>query len=234
MSRRGTSKPTGRGLGTRVRTARGRRTGSTRWLERQLNDPYVAEAKRRGYRSRAAFKLVQLQERFTLIRKGHRVVDLGAAPGGWSQVAADLAGPIGRVVAVDVLAMEPLPGVQALVLDFLDEAAPAAIQAALSGPADVVLSDMAAPTVGHPKTDHLRILTLAEAALDFAESVLAADGAFVCKLFQGGAEKALLDRLRRAFAQVRHVKPAASRAESSELYLVATGYRGGGRSPDHG
>ena len=211
----------------RVRTARGRRTSSTQWLQRQLNDPYVAEAKKRGYRSRAAFKLLQLHERYDLLKPGGRVVDLGAAPGGWTQVALDAVGPAGRVVAVDILEMAPMGAATVLQLDFLDEAAPEAIRAALNGPADLVLSDMAAPTVGHPSTDHLRILALAEAAHLFAAEVLAPGGAFVCKLFQGGAEKELLEPLKQHFAKVRHAKPAASRADSSELYIVAQGFRGG-------
>lgn len=210
----------------RVRTARGRRTSSTQWLQRQLNDPYVAEAKKRGFRSRAAFKLLQLHERFDLLGPGARVVDLGAAPGGWTQVALEAVGPAGRVVAVDISEMAPLGAATVLKLDFLDDAAPETIRAALDGPADLVLSDMAAPTVGHPSTDHLRILALAEAAHLFAAEVLAPGGAFVCKLFQGGAERELLDPLKRQFAKVRHAKPAASRADSSELYIVAQGFRG--------
>lgn len=225
---KGPSRPTGRSLAVRVRTAKQRKASSTRWLERQLNDPYVAEAKRRGYRSRAAFKLLQLDERFSLLRPGARVVDLGAAPGGWTQVAVDRVRPGGgRVVAIDVLAMDAVPGADVLTLDFLDAAAPDRLKAALDGPADLVLSDMAAPTTGHPSTDHLRIMHLAEAAYDFAAEVLAPGGAFVCKLFQGGAEKALLDRLRADFAKVRHAKPEASRADSAETYVVATGFRGG-------
>jgi len=220
-----------RGPELKVRVESGRRRASSRrWLERQLNDPYVAEARRRGYRSRAAFKLLQLDERFGLLSPGLRVVDLGAAPGGWTQAAAERvrAGEPGggRVVAVDVLPMDPVPGAEILQLDFLDEAAPARIQAALAGPADLVLSDMAAPATGHPGTDHLRIMALAEAAHAFAAEVLAPGGAFVCKLLQGGAEKTLLDALRRDFAKVRNAKPAASRDESAEAYIVATGFRG--------
>lgn len=221
---RGTS---GRREKVRVKTAGRRSVSSTHWLERQLNDPYVAEAKRRGYRSRAAFKLIELDDRFHLIRRGARVLDLGAAPGGWSQVVAERAGPGGRVLAVDILAMEPLPGVRTLQLDFMAEDAPARIRALLEGPADLVLSDMAAPTIGHARTDHLRIVALAEAAYAFAAEVLAPGGAFVGKLFQGGATKDLLDALKRDFAVVRHVKPPASRADSAEIYVVATGFRGG-------
>lgn len=223
------SRPSGRGLAVRVKTARHRSASSTRWLTRQLNDPYVAEAQKRGYRSRAAFKLLQLDEKFGLLSSGRRVVDLGAAPGGWTQVAVEVVGGLngrGRVVGVDILEMDPIPGATTFQADFLDPSAPDRLKAELGGPADVVLSDMAAPTVGHQQTDHLRIMALAEAAFDFAEEVLAPGGCFVCKLFQGGAERELLDRLKRAFAQVRHAKPEASRADSSETYVVATGFRG--------
>ena len=224
------SRPTGRGQHTRVKTAGKRRASSTRWLQRQLNDPYVAEAKRQGYRSRAAFKLLQIDERFSLLRSGQRIIDLGAAPGGWTQVAVARVkpGPAGgEVVALDYLEMDPVPGATILQLDFLEPDAPDRLKAALGGPADLVLSDMAAPTTGHPSTDHLRIMALAEAAAMFAAEVLAPDGAFICKLFQGGAEKGLLDQLKRDFTKVRHAKPEASRSDSSESYLVATGFRGG-------
>jgi 23S rRNA (uridine2552-2'-O)-methyltransferase len=213
----------------RVRSAGGRSASSTRWLQRQLNDPYVAEAERLGYRSRAAFKLIQLNDRFHLLRPGQRVVDLGAAPGGWTQVAVKATQADrgqGRVVALDLLEIAPLPGATVVRGDFLDAAAPAAIAQALDGPAAVVLSDMAAPATGHAKTDHLRVVALAEAALGFAETVLAPGGAFVTKVFQGGAEAALLVRLRRSFARVRHAKPPASRAASAETYVVATGFKG--------
>ncbi|CAK0739788.1 Ribosomal RNA large subunit methyltransferase E [Azospirillaceae bacterium] len=223
-----TSSPGGRNAAVRVKTAARRSLSSTLWLERQLNDPYVAEARRAGWRSRAAFKLLQLDERFHLLRPGARVVDLGAAPGGWSQVVVDRVKPDegrGRVVALDILEMEPVPGAVVLCLDFLDDSAPDRLRAALGGMADLVLSDMAAPTTGHAATDHLRIMGLAETAYDFAASILAPGGAFVCKLFQGGAERELLTRLKRDFASVRHAKPPASRADSSETYLVATGYR---------
>lgn len=233
--RSGGPKPPGRppgraGPAVRVRATNSRSASSTRWLQRQLNDPYVAEAQRQGYRSRAAFKLVQLDERFHLLKPGQRVVDLGAAPGGWTQVAAAAvkAGKGGgKIVALDLLEMAPVPGAVVLRADFLDEAAPAQILAALDGPADVVLSDMAAPTTGHAKTDHLRIIGLCEAALAFAETVLAPGGSFVAKVFQGGAEGELLTALRKAFATVRHAKPPASRSESAETYVVATGFRGG-------
>ena len=218
-----------RGLTVRVKTAKQRRPSSTAWLERQLNDPYVAEAKRQGYRSRAAFKLIELDDRFHLLKRGARIVDLGAAPGGWSQVAAERIGAAaghGKIVALDLLAMEPIPGVAILEQDFLDPAAPSAIEAALGGSADLVLSDMAAPATGHAATDHLRIVALAEEAFAFAETILKPGGAFVAKVFQGGAEGDLLAALKRAFAEVRHAKPAASRAESAETYVVAKGYRG--------
>ncbi len=213
----------------RVKTASRRRPSSTQWLERQLNDPYVAEAKRLGYRSRAAFKLLQLDDRFQLLRPGLRVVDLGCAPGGWLQVvAARLRAETGRgrLVGIDCLPTDPVAGAALLQLDFLDETAPAALRTALGGPADLVLSDMAAPTTGHAATDHNRVMALAEAAYDFARGVLRPGGAFVAKLFQGGAERSLLDALKRDFASVRHAKPAASRAESAEVYVVAQGFRG--------
>ena len=223
-----------RGMAVRVKTAKQRSPSSAAWLARQLNDPYVAEAKRLGYRSRAAFKLLELDERFHLLKRGARVVDLGAAPGGWTQVAAQRsgaeAGPSkegrGKLVAADILPMEAVPGATVLQQDFLDAKAPAEIIAALGGPADLVLSDMAAPATGHAATDHLRIVALAEEAFAFAAAVLRPGGAFVAKVFQGGAEGDLLAGLKRAFAVVRHAKPAASRAESAETYVVATGFRG--------
>jgi 23S rRNA (uridine2552-2'-O)-methyltransferase len=209
----------------RVRTAAGRTESSRRWLQRQLNDPYVAQAQRLGYRSRAAFKLIQLDERFKLLKPGLRIVDLGAAPGGWSQIAAARIGKAGTLVALDIAEMAPLPGITVLTLDFLDPTAPLLLQDALGGPADLVLSDMAAPATGHPQTDHLRVMNLAEGAYDFAETILAPGGGFVAKVFQGGTEKTLLERLKRRFDQVRHAKPAASRAESAETYVVAQGFR---------
>jgi 23S rRNA (uridine2552-2'-O)-methyltransferase len=216
----------GRGLSTRLRTAKGRATGSQRWLERQLNDPYVRAAKEQGWRSRAAFKLLELDAKYRLLRPGLRVVDLGAAPGGWTQVALKAGGPRARVVALDLLAMDPIPGATLLQGDFQDPAAEQAVLAALDGPADLVLSDMAPNTTGHGATDHLRIMALAELALDFALKVLAPGGGFVCKVFQGGSERALLETLKRHFAVVRHAKPPASRKDSSELYVVATGFKG--------
>jgi 23S rRNA (uridine2552-2'-O)-methyltransferase len=219
----------GRSLKTRVKTARKRTLSSTLWLERQLNDPYVAKAKREGYRSRAAYKLIEMDERYRLLKPGGRVVDLGAAPGGWSQVAAarvKASEGKGKIVAVDLLEMEPIPGVEFAVLDFNDETAPEKIKAMLGGRADGVMSDMAANATGHKRTDHLRIMALAELAAEFAREVLAPGGFFVAKVLQGGTEHELLAALKRDFAQVRHVKPAASRADSAELYVLATGFRG--------
>ncbi len=217
----------GRNLKVRVKTAKRRSVSSTRWLERQLNDPYVAEARRRGYRSRAAFKLAQLDDRFRFLKKGARVVDLGCAPGGWLQVVVERCGRGAHIVGIDLQEVEPIAGVELLAGDFLDEDAPARLKAALGGPADVVLSDMAAPATGHAKTDHLRVMALVEAAHLFAREVLAPGGAFVAKVLQGGTERDLLAELKRDFAKVSHVKPAASRADSAEMYLVATGFRGG-------
>jgi len=216
----------GRRKSVRVKTARGRKLSSTRWLQRQLNDPYVQEAKRKGYRSRAAFKLLELDERFGLLRAGARVLDLGAAPGGWSQVAADTVGAEGVVVAVDIQEIEPLAGVTILQGDIYDADLPARVAAALGGRADLVMSDMAAPATGHAQTDHLRTMALLEAAYDIARGLLAPGGAFVGKVLQGGTEQALLTALKRNFAKVAHAKPAASRKESAEMYLVALGFRG--------
>jgi len=222
-----TKAPKGRGVSVRVRAGAGRSVQSRRWLERQLNDPYVAEAKARGFRSRAAFKLIELDGKCGLLRQGMRVVDLGAAPGGWTQVAVQAAGPKGQVVALDILPMDPVPGATVLQADFTEPGAEEAVRAALQGQADIVLSDMAPNTTGHGATDHIRILALAETALEAASAMLAPGGAFVCKLFQGGADKTLLERLKRDFAKVRHVKPPASRKESREIYVVAQGFRGG-------
>jgi 23S rRNA (uridine2552-2'-O)-methyltransferase len=223
----------------RLRSTKQRSQSSRAWLERQLNDPYVAAARREGYRSRAAYKLAEIDARFHILKPGRRVVDLGAAPGGWAQVAAeavrsaagraqgDPGAGAGQVVAIDLLPVEPIPGVELIQLDFMDPAAPGRLRDMLrGGRADVVLSDMAAQGTGHSRTDHLRIVGLAEAAAEFACEVLEAGGAFVCKVFQGGSERALLDLLKRAFATVKHVKPPASRAESAEMYVVATGFRG--------
>jgi 23S rRNA (uridine2552-2'-O)-methyltransferase len=219
-----------RGLKVRVRTARYRKPSSTRWLQRQLNDPFVAAAKREGFRSRAAYKLSEIDDKYRLMKPGDVVVDLGAAPGGWSQVAAmRVKADEGRgsVVAIDVTAIDPIPGVSFLNADFMDAGAPDALIEALGGcRADLVLSDMAAPATGHRQTDHLRIMALCEAALDFAVSVLAPGGAFLCKVLQGGTAHELLGEMKRRFATVRHVKPKASRADSSELYVLAAGFRG--------
>jgi 23S rRNA (uridine2552-2'-O)-methyltransferase len=214
----------------RLKTAKQRSASSQRWLERQLNDPYVAAAKHEGYRSRAAYKLADIDERYRFLKPGARVVDLGAAPGGWSQVAAQRVHSVegrGQVIAIDLLDMEPVAGVDFMQLDFMAPEAPDRLKALLrDGQADAVLSDMAAQGTGHARTDHLRIIGLAEAAAEFALSVLAPGGTFVCKLFQGGTERELLDKLKRAFKALKHVKPPASRAESAEVYLVATGFRG--------
>ena len=224
------SRTGGRRLKTRLKTAKGRKLSSTRWLERQLNDPYVAEARRLGYPSRAAFKLIELDDLFHLLGPGLGVVDLGSAPGGWSRVAAERvkAGHQGggHVVALDIAEMEPPPGVTALRRDFLDENTPELLAKALGGPADLVLSDMSAPVTGHAGTDHLRIVALAEAALDFAEQILAPGGAFVAKVYQGGTERELLARMKRLFKRVRHAKPPASRPASAEVYVVAQGFKG--------
>jgi 23S rRNA (uridine2552-2'-O)-methyltransferase len=218
-----------RRLSVKVKSAGKRSVSSTRWLERQLNDPYVAEAKRLGYRSRAAFKLAELDDRLHLLKPGARIVDLGAAPGGWTQIAVERARTSdgrGQVVALDLLPMQPIAGAEILEMDFLDSGARERIRSALGSPADLVMSDMAAPSTGHSQTDHLRIMALAEAAYAFAAEILSPGGAFLAKVLRGGTEKELLDRLKRDFATVRHVKPPASRADSAEIYVVATGFRG--------
>ena len=219
-----------RNLSVRVKTAKGRKIASTRWLQRQLNDPYVEAAKRAGYRSRAAFKLTEIDDKHGLLKPGMIVLDLGAAPGSWSQVAATRVGAgegKGRVIAVDLSAIEPIPDVEALVLDMSEPESGDRIKAALGGArADVVLSDMAASATGHRQTDHLRVVALAESALDIAEEVLAQGGAFLAKVLQGGADRDLLARLKQGFAQVKHIKPKASRADSAEVYVLATGFRG--------
>lgn len=223
----------GRQLTTRLKPGKGRTNSSRRWLERQLNDPYVDAARRAGYRSRSAYKLAELDDRFRLLKPGYRVLDLGAAPGGWSQVAAERVGSKGAVVAVDLLEMEPITGVRIFKLDFAAAGADQTVAAALGGPIDLVLSDMAAPATGHRATDHLRIMELCALALDFAETVLRPGGGFVAKVLQGGTEAALLQRIKRRFATVKHAKPEASRKESAESYVVATGFRGDrpGRDP---
>jgi 23S rRNA (uridine2552-2'-O)-methyltransferase len=219
-----------RALKVRVKSGKGRSLSSKLWLTRQLNDPYVARAKREGYRSRAAFKLIEIDDKARFLKKGARVIDLGSAPGGWSQVAAKrvVAPQKGRVAAIDILPMDSLTGVEIMQIDFLSVDAPEKLEALLGGPADVVLSDMAANATGHAKTDHLKIMALVEAAAEFAREVLAPGGTFLAKVLQGGTEAALLAALKRDFKTVKHVKPAASRSDSAELYLLATGYR---RSP---
>ena len=218
-----------RELKVRVKTGKSRTLSSKLWLERQLNDPYVARAKREGYRSRAAYKLIEIDDKHRVLKPGGRVVDLGAAPGGWSQVAAARTGTAkskGRVIAIDILDMPAIPGVEFAKLDFLDPDAPEKLTQMLGGRADVVLSDMAANATGHRKTDHLKIMALVEAGLEFAREVLAPGGAFIAKVLQGGTEGQLLADLKRDFAIVKHIKPAASRADSAELYVLATGFRG--------
>jgi len=213
-----------RGLSVSLKTAMGRTTASQKWLARQLNDPYVRAAKEQGWRSRAAFKLLELDDRYHLISKGARIVDLGAAPGGWAQVAVKRGAS--RVVGVDLLPMDPVQGATILVGDFMDDTMPGQLAELLGGKADLVLSDMAPNTTGHNATDHLRIMGLADLALHFAVEMLAPGGAFVAKVFQGGSEKSMLEQMKRHFTTVRHAKPPASRKGSSELYVVATGFKG--------
>jgi 23S rRNA (uridine2552-2'-O)-methyltransferase len=229
-----------RELKTRVKTAKGRTVSSKLWLERQLNDPYVARAKREGYRSRAAFKLSEIDDRRRFLLPGARVVDLGCAPGGWLQVAVKRVNALGEkggkargtVLGVDIQPVEPVQGAEIMLLDFLEDGADAAVKAALGGPADVVLSDMAAASSGHRATDHLRIIALCDAAAAFAFDVLEPGGTFVAKVLQGGAEGDLLATLKRRFASVAHVKPPASRKDSAEMYVVATGFRPAAAAPD--
>ena len=209
----------------RLRTAKGRKVSSTRWLERQLNDPYVKRAKAEGYRSRAAYKLIELDEKFGLLKGVKGVVDLGIAPGGWSQVVRKKA-PAARVAGIDFLPTDPIDGVAILQMDFMDENAPDALREALAGDADLVLSDMAANTVGHPQTDHLRTMTLVEAGLEFAREVLKPGGAYVAKVLAGGADNNLVAELKRHFTTVKHAKPPASRKDSSEWYVIAQGFKG--------
>jgi 23S rRNA (uridine2552-2'-O)-methyltransferase len=219
-----------RNLKIRVKSARGRSLSSKLWLERQLNDPYVARAKRDGLRSRAAYKLSEIDDKHKLLRPGMKVVDLGAAPGGWSQIAAQRVGAgkgKGRVVAIDLLEIEPIAGVDILLMDFLAPEAPDRLKEALAGQADVVFSDMASNATGHRKTDQIRIMALVETAAAFAAEVLKPGGVFLAKVLQGGTEGGLLTILKRDFATVKHIKPAASRSDSSELYLLAIGFRGG-------
>ncbi len=213
--------------GARLHNAKGRKASSRQWLERQLSDPYVAEAKRRGYRSRAAFKLIEMDDKHGILSKGARVVDLGAAPGGWCQVAAERIGSKGRIVGLDLLAIDPLPGATLLQGDMTDPETAERLRAELDGPAGVVLSDMAPNATGHRPTDRLRVLAVVEAALDFAEAVLAPGGTFLAKTLSSGGDGELVARLKREFAEVRHVKPPASRTGSAETYVLAKGYRGG-------
>lgn len=213
----------------RVKTRKKRSVSSARWLERQLNDPYVAEAKAQGFHSRAAFKIDQMNNDLKLFRRGMKVIDLGAAPGGWTQVACEIVEPGasgGKVVAIDYLDMKPVAEAVFIKMDFMDNDAPDILKEAIGGSAHIVLSDMAPPTTGHRETDHLRIMDLAEAAYDFAKEVLLPGGTFVCKVFQGGSSKDLLNKLKKDFAKVKHVKPPASRSDSSEMYVVGLGFRG--------
>lgn len=219
----------------KVKTARGRKYSSKLWLERQLNDPYVVEAKRKGYRSRAAFKLIQLDEKFHFLKSGARIVDLGAAPGGWCQVAADIVlkgknGSKGKVIGIDLLEMEPIPDVTLFQKDFTEDDAPDMLKEALGGEADVVMSDMAAWATGHKATDHLRIVGLTEVALEFAREVLTPGGVFIAKVLQGGTENELLTAMKKHFKTVKHAKPAASRSDSAEMYVVAIGFKGCGNA----
>ncbi|MCK9994624.1 MAG: 23S rRNA (uridine2552-2'-O)-methyltransferase [Alphaproteobacteria bacterium] len=215
----------GRDLTVRVKTARKRSTSSTRWLQRQLNDPYVAAARREGYRSRAAYKLLEIDDQHHLLRKGARVLDLGATPGGWTQVCVARTGA-GKVLAVDINEMDAVAGAQFMQIDFLSPEAPERIRTALGGDVDIVLSDMASPATGHRMTDHARIIALCDLAYEFACEVLAPGGTFCAKVLQGGTEAKLLIRMKQMFTRVQHVKPKASRADSKEIYVLATGFRG--------
>ena len=223
------SLPTGRRATVRVKTERGRTDTSQRWLQRQLNDPYVVEAKKRGYRSRAAFKLLQIDDQFRFLKPGGRIIDLGAAPGGWTQVSVERVSSgknKGVVIGIDLTPVEPIAGATVLAKDFYDEDAPALLTELLGGPADVVLSDMAAAATGETQIDHMRIMGLAEAAHDFARQILKPGGTYIAKVLRGGTERTLLDRLKKDFEKVRHVKPEASRADSAEMYVVGLGFRG--------
>ena len=214
-----------RGASVRVKSARGRKISSTRWLQRQLNDPYVAEAKRAGYRSRSAWKLCQLDDQLKFLKSGSRILDLGAAPGGWTQVIVERSGRRDAVIAVDILPMDPVDGAKILQLDMTEPEAVETILKEAGGKVDVVLSDMAAATTGHRQTDHIRTMALCEIAADVARDILVVGGVLIVKVFQGGAEGQLLSDLKKSFDKVRHVKPAASRKESPETYLVAEGFR---------
>jgi len=239
--KRGTSGRGQRDLRVRVKSAKGRRLSSTLWLERQLNDPYVQQARKLGYRGRAAFKILELNEKFHFLIPGARVVDLGCAPGGWLQVAVPRINAlgerknkkIGRILGIDLQEVEPVAGAEIHVLDFLADGADQQVRAWLGGPADVVMSDMAASASGHKQTDHLRIMALCEAAADFAFDVLEPGGTFVAKVLAGGAEGDLQKLLKQNFTRVSHVKPGASRADSSEKFVVATGFRGHGKNSEN-
>jgi 23S rRNA (uridine2552-2'-O)-methyltransferase len=235
---RGEGVLTGRSMHTKVKTAKGRKISSTLWLQRQLNDPYVAEAKKKGYPSRAAFKLSELDDKFHFLKAGKRIIDLGAAPGGWTKVAVERTKPEtnakGIVVALDINEMEPVTGATVIHHDFLDEQAPDLLKEALGGPADIVLTDMAAPASGHAATDHLRIMGLCEAALEFAYEVLAPNGTFIAKVLQGGTENEMLAQMKRSFKTVRHTKPPSSRSDSAEMYVVASGFRGNNDKEEEG
>lgn len=220
-------KSVSRGPKVRVKTARGRTVSSARWLQRQLNDPYVAAARQEGYRSRAAYKLLEMNEKHGFLKGARRVVDLGAAPGGWTQVVTEICGPGTSIVGIDLLEVEAVPGAVMIRMDFLDETAEERLLAEMDGPADVVLSDMAAVTTGHKQTDHLRTMALCEAALDFAKKVLKPGGSFVAKVLRGGTESTLLDDMKKQFKTVKHMKPPASRSESTEMYVIGMGFRGG-------
>jgi len=223
-------KRTSRDAYTRVKSARGRKNSSTRWLQRQLNDRYVREAERLGYRSRAAFKLLQIDEKLKLIKKDMNIIDLGAAPGGWSQVAAQKGAR--KVVALDLLPMDEIPGVTFLQMDFMDDDAPEALINAIGEGADIVLSDLSPNTTGHKQTDHIRIMALVELAYDFARQILKPDGIFIAKVFQGGAQSEVLTQMKKDFKTVKHMKPDASRKQSAEQYVIATGFRGQKSDPE--
>lgn len=239
-TQKGATKGKGRGaqvanreLSVRVKSAKGRKISSTLWLQRQLNDPYVSEANRLGYRSRAAFKIAELDDRFDFLKPGGRIVDLGAAPGGWTQIAVERTNALGEgkkkkgfVVGMDLQEMEAIAGATLITHDFMENDAPDLLKEALGGPADVVLSDMASPSTGHSATDHMRIIALLEVALDFAQDVLAPNGVFLGKVLRGGTENDLLAMMKRDFRVVKHAKPPASRSDSAESYVIATGFRG--------
>lgn len=217
-----------RGMGPgrqRIKTAKGRSASSIKWIQRQLNDPYVRKAQAEGYRSRAAYKLIELDERFQFLRGAKRVIDLGIAPGGWTQVVRKLC-PQATIVGIDLLPTDPIDGATILEMDFMDEEAPARLAEALGGPADIVLSDMAANTVGHPQTDHLRTMALVEAGCLFASEVLRPGGTYIAKVLAGGADNSLVAELKRLFTTVKHAKPPASRKDSSEWYVIAQGFKG--------